>query len=396
VIEKVRIQNFKCLRDVTVELGPFTVLIGPNDTGKTSFLQAIHTLGLALNENMGAGLQQVLGGDYPSCLGVAVWQRDTSLSVAWRVWGRADTTGSAFEYALALPADGSIHQEALTLDNKAIYNAGKEGSQVVYTALKSNLSTPHTRGVNVLSRCAQLDRHEQHLRVELVRQALQSSAIYHFNCDQMRYPAPTQTDPDLSSSGSNLASVVDCLLRGPDRDVVLALEKQLHDSIPSLRGLATTPTPNGDQGARALQFALAGNYKPPRTRPANHVSDGAILLTAFLTLAHASTQPLLLIEEPENGLHPDRLQLVVDVLRRISTGAVGNRPRQVIITSHSPILLNAVAPNEVRIFRRTKEGDVVVTPMNSIPGIERLEKDFGPGELWHLFGEEELVAGKAQ
>ena len=40
MIKQVHIQNFKCLRDVTVELEPFTVLIGPNDSGKSSFLQA--------------------------------------------------------------------------------------------------------------------------------------------------------------------------------------------------------------------------------------------------------------------------------------------------------------------------------------------------------------------
>src|SRR6185437_4922244 len=45
MITKLHVQNFKCLRDVSVELRPFTVLIGKNDTGKSSLLEAIHTLG---------------------------------------------------------------------------------------------------------------------------------------------------------------------------------------------------------------------------------------------------------------------------------------------------------------------------------------------------------------
>ena len=44
MIDRIHIQNFKCLRDVEVELGAFNVLIGPNDSGKTSFLEAIRWL----------------------------------------------------------------------------------------------------------------------------------------------------------------------------------------------------------------------------------------------------------------------------------------------------------------------------------------------------------------
>jgi len=44
MITRLRVQNFKALRDVDVELGPFTVLIGPNDTGKSSFLEAVYAL----------------------------------------------------------------------------------------------------------------------------------------------------------------------------------------------------------------------------------------------------------------------------------------------------------------------------------------------------------------
>ncbi len=52
MIKSVRIKNFKCLLDVKVNLEPFTVLIGPNDSGKTSFLNAIQVLGLTAKQNL--------------------------------------------------------------------------------------------------------------------------------------------------------------------------------------------------------------------------------------------------------------------------------------------------------------------------------------------------------
>lgn len=48
VLKRVRVKGFKCLRDVEVDLEPFTVLIGPNDSGKSAFLQAISMPGQVL------------------------------------------------------------------------------------------------------------------------------------------------------------------------------------------------------------------------------------------------------------------------------------------------------------------------------------------------------------
>jgi AAA15 family ATPase/GTPase len=53
MLDRIQIQNYKCLRDVEVQLGDFAVLIGPNDSGKTSFLQAIRSLGIIANLPMG-------------------------------------------------------------------------------------------------------------------------------------------------------------------------------------------------------------------------------------------------------------------------------------------------------------------------------------------------------
>ena len=75
---------------------------------------------------------------------------------------------------------------------------------------------------------------------------------------------------------------------------------------------------------KALEFILAGNGQPPVTIPGSLASGGVLLLTAFLTLAYTQTQDLLLFEEPENGLHPTRLQMVVDILRN-EPGEVGSR-----------------------------------------------------------------------
>src|SRR5205085_2507049 len=152
-------------------------------------------------------------------------------------------------------------------------------------------------------------------------------------------------------TGRNLAAVLESFLTGKDRSAIASLEQSLHQAIPTLSGISL-PTLNRGGVVKALEFTLASKNGAAVTIPAGQASDGALLLTAFLALAYGDTPDILLIEEPENGLHPSRLKLVIDLLYKISRGEVGNRPRQIILTTHSPLLLNFVKPEDVRIFRR--------------------------------------------
>ena len=96
------------------------------------------------------------------------------------------------------------------------------------------------------------------------------------------------------------------------------------------------------------------------------------------------------------GLHPSRLRFVVDLLRKISKGEIGNDLRQVIITTHSSSAaeLRGTKRSSVFFAATSREG-TSIKAMDKIPNIERLSKDFAPGELWYLYGEEDLVTGHA-
>jgi AAA15 family ATPase/GTPase len=86
MLERIHIENYKCLRDVTVDLGDFTILIGPNDSGKTSFLQAIQKCATFAASTV----TKTFKGD--SQLENLVWRRDKDCSIVWEV------TGSTLEH----------------------------------------------------------------------------------------------------------------------------------------------------------------------------------------------------------------------------------------------------------------------------------------------------------
>lgn len=155
-----------------------------------------------------------------------------------------------------------------------------------------------------------------------------------------------------------------------------------------MRGVSV---PMFDDYTKTIEYVLAGPSKRPITIPCENASDGALLVTAYLALAYSDAPGTLLIEEPENGLHPSLLRLVFETLHKISTGEYGLGPRQVIIATQSPLLLNYATKEEVRIVRRDLEKGTSVTPLADVPDIDRLLKKFAIGELWYHFGEDGLL-----
>jgi len=290
-------------------------------------------------------------------------------------------------------ADGTIYDEKLSGEGlprvtaQTIPNAGGDPRQQHVRMLRldntsSQLAPGHT--VFVI-----FQKSSGYRQLHNVRDAFASLQKYHLNPDHLRSNSGLSVNPVLAPTGSNLVAVLDYIVAYPGRGPILAVEKALRESVPSIDGIYL-PVTSSQPAQKALEYSLAGNGQALTTIPAALASEGVLLLTAFLALAYSNTPEILLVEEPENGLHPSRLKQVVELLRDMSSGKDGNKARQIIVTTHSPILLNYVDPDEVRIFRRDKERGTVVLPMSKAPNLDKLRKDYGTGELWYLLGEEGL------
>jgi predicted ATPase len=361
---------------VTVDLGDFTVLIGPNDSGKTSFLEALRDVGKSTREEIGSVFSE------ERSLANLVWRKDPTRNVVWEVAGR--TGGEPFVYHVELPIDSRPRIESLEYQGKKLFwidgmeihgwqrgQLAVQGERTAFFHFFHQREEPHTT----------------------IAQEFAPTVEYHFDPEKLYGPSVPLPDAQLQPSGENLASVLDGLRNSLDRTAFDALESTLHEAIPTLRGIRLPPQRQG-QGAKTVEFILSANGQPPVAIPGKLASSGALLLTAYLALAYGNTPGVLLIEEPENGLHPFRLKLLIEILRKISTGEVGNRRRQVVVTTHSPLLLNYVKPEEVRVFVQHQERGTQVTPLTQVPDSDRLLKEFSIGELWYLLGEEKLLEGQ--
>ncbi len=360
MIDQIRIQNFKCIQDATLDLCPLTVLIGPNDSGKTSLLESIRLLEKFVT-------QEELPREQ---IERQVYRLQSKRVLRWRIVGSARS--QPLTVNLSMPASGG------------------QGFIEWNIADHENDSSLGIDRQLELAACR-----------ELTARYWESSGIYKFEPPKLRWPhAPDDTE--LSKTGDNLAAVLDAMMTGDDREGFLALEATLRRECPTLRGISLRVgrafRSLGDDemperiAQKSIEFLLAGEGKV--RVPASDVSDGVMLLTAYLALAYSNTPDLILLEEPENGLHPSRLQMIMTLLRKITTGEIGNRPRQILLTTHSPLLLNFCRKEEVRIVRRNAEGDTTIAKMEQAPNIDKLLHEFAIGELWYLLGEEGILKGE--
>lgn len=192
--------------------------------------------------------------------------------------------------------------------------------------------------------------------------------------------------PALERSGGLVPSVIDWLLR-KDRGRFDQLVKTIVERVPGLVDIGIeTPTAS----TREVHLKLDEGY----WLAADRASAGVRLLLFFLTLAHHPDPPeLVLLEEPENGLHPHRLSYVMKILRGLTEGAFGAKPVQVIVSTHSPHLLDEVDPakDQVLVFKRLPDGSRTAEPADAARLATFLD-EFKLGEVWFNQREEGLVA----
>ena len=200
--------------------------------------------------------------------------------------------------------------------------------------------------------------------------------------DALRAPAgliPANHKIALASpKGMGLVSVCDAIY-SRDVDAWIEIRRRFVELFPTAKSLELS---NSDAMQKQLGVVLVDGTRIT----AAQMSEGMLYWLAFATLAYADKPGLFLVEEPENGLHPSRIKQVVDVLRHVSATS------QVVIATHSPLVINELQPEEVSIVTRTRRHGSRVTPMRETRNFEQRSKNYALGELWLSYADGELEA----
>lgn len=205
------------------------------------------------------------------------------------------------------------------------------------------------------------------------------------NATTMR--AACEPDLPLLPSGQNLAAALDSLSSNPEyRAAFDTIQHRVQELLPRVKSVGVKSFRDGNgTSKRLLKFGSESAGKPFYFE-ADAASDGTLYVLALILFSqNPNASGISLVEEPELGLHPRLLESFVKQLREYA------RDQQIILTTHSPLLLDSLSPEEVWVTTRDDQGFSALTCMAGYPDLDRWRDNFNTGEIWMNIAEAQLA-----
>jgi predicted ATPase len=335
-IERFRVEGFRSIRQADVKLGPMTALIGANGAGKSNFALALSllsylesgSLGRFVADHGGAGSLLHRGRKVSPAMTIDLVLRDAEGLLGYRAVLRSaagDKLSVGEEAVAELSAEGDgpwISLTSNTFESSLAAAPAKGG--------------PASRVRLLLQRCKHLHVHD-------------TSESSH-----LRGLARIEDGGYLRSNGSNLAAYL-FKLRGDESEAGRAAWQRILELVqrvaPFIKELRPTPVraSGGDEPPASGPVRLDWVDELDDVYSVEHLSDGTLRAIAIITMLAQppSALPyLLVIDEPELGLHPLALALVCELSRSVSSRC------QIILATQAPAVLDHVRPEEILVADR--------------------------------------------
>jgi predicted ATPase len=395
MITELQLENWKSYEKASLHIDPISVLVGTNASGKSNALDALLFLNRVAS---GAMLTSALQGDgvqAPLRGGVEWAARRPGSVFALGIVCRADEL-TDYEYRLEGRITESrcdLHSEQLT---RIKYRPGKDEKRksqardimllrtdacpensptIIVRLYNEKQGTPRqlSRANSILFQLVgQKLRQEIQDGITEVISALRNIFILDPIPSHMRIYSPLAEK--LESDARNIAGVLAALPEEKQQEIETVLTKYA-SQLPERdirRVYAETVGKFNSDAMLYCEEHWLDNAEAP-TVDARGMSDGTLrflaILTALLTRPKAS---LLVIEEVDNGLHPSRARLLLDMLKTVGT----QRSVDVLVTTHNPALLDAMGTEMVPFItvanRDPSTGHSVLTLLEDIAQLPKL------------------------
>ncbi len=399
MITQLRLKRFKSFANATLELGPFTLLVGTNASGKSNLRDAFrllhgigrgYTLAEIIGEKRSEG-EKIWGGIRGGTRSLAFQNAETfALEVSFDFENKPG--GMTYSVEIDPGAHGRaprvVHEELTVIGSYR-----ESGFDVVHAfePLRLLARFGHTDEPGeqwsvdeypeflnhqpVLSQC--VDRHD--VDVDMRRMAinaldaLKNMRFLDPNPDAMRQPAiPGQTI--LSDRGENLAAVLHAIASNPEQKEIFVTWMQMLTPM-DVQNLAFETDPTG----RVLLMLVEASGQ---RISAYSASDGTLRFLALLA-ALLGPQPARFhfFEELETGIHPTRLNLLLNLVEQQTAQGI----TQIVATTHSPQVLLRIAPETLEhaalTYRLEGHPETRIKQLITLPDIRRLVDEQDAGRL---------------
>lgn len=388
MLKRIKIRNYKSLKEVEVELRPLTVLFGPNAAGKSNFLDALQLLSrLATSRTLKRAFSSPYRGKpiesfsygpdgLPSLrskkelsfsMEVEIELSDSIVDSIFKEMEQLRKIGNGgsnkkipkqfternFRYQLEIgmkPKDGGtlyLREEHLEIIN---YDSKKRDNSDGETIIHFSVDNPDFKKFELDRSLVSMKDFQENPYVMAICHELRKWKFFYFEPrEKMREAHSLKEVRDIGSMGEELGMFLNTLKHDKSRAKDFqALEKTLHWLVPSIDGIDVEVNEFSEVDLSLREYGVSMSSRL--------LSEGTLRLLGLLALTKGDTPAVVGFEEPENGVHPRRIRLIADYLN--TQKEVGSS--QFIITTHSPNLIDRIEKEDLlTVVRKNKATEIL-------------------------------------
>ncbi|MBS1520579.1 MAG: AAA family ATPase [Bacteroidetes bacterium] len=386
MLQKVFIENFKAIHTGTdLPIQPFTVFIGNNGTGKSSIIEALWALQIAVNSDLDRAFKEWGGLERVRNYNAYLSEKKSydPLTIALT----ALVNEKLYEYKVQINLEDGyyvVENEELKCDNELVFTFNRHQDnnkiEVYYYPKGEKNPSPffHDGRSLILSFKGSPSFYFKGLD-EFSRYILNWQFLY-LNAHNMGIP----NDEDklnrvkkLDREGRNIA------------EYLLWMKEQGEEHLDSLISKMRFVLPYIDKIEphiiketinTQIELLLYETGGKDKSIPGWLLSSGTLRILALLAIFESPNRPsVLFIDEIENGLDPRTIGLLLSQVESV----FAEKSMQVIVTTHSPFFLDMVPLESIIVSEKVKEGSVYEIPENK-SNLNAWKDKFSPGKLYTM------------
>lgn len=374
-ITRLRVKNYRALKDVTLrDLTPLTAFVGPNGSGKSTVFDVFAFLSECFSEGLRRAWDRrgrfrelrSRGAQGPIEIEIKYKEPDKT-PITYHLAIEEQSSGPSVQSEILQWTRGTVGKPFRFLEfhgGKGVAAPGEEPEKLEDRE-PSSLASGELLAVNTLG------QFEKHPRVRALREFITGWHLSYLSAQDPRGTPEAGAQEHLSSTGDNLANVIQ-YLHEQHRPHLDRLLERLTQRVPRLERVDADILADG----RLLLRIKDAPFREPIL--ARYASDGTLKLLAYLVLIHDPRPPPLIgIEEPENFLFPRLLPELAEECN------AATKQSQLLVTTHSPFFINRLGPEQVRVLYRDRDGYTKIQTAKDIPGVsDHVQEGASLGELW--------------
>lgn len=360
-LRSVAISGFTSIGHASLELRDLNVLIGANGAGKSNFIRALELLGQIVDGRLRRYVAQAGGAS--ALLNQTLNTNEIELTV--------QASSSRYRARLALSADEGLFFDVESIGHRS--SGEDDWTDVIlgFGHQETRLVEPPSGPSAELTVISQL--------LDLLR----GCRVYHFHDTSRTAPVkrsgPTADNIMLRADAGNLAAVLAGLGSGTSEDLAAyrRIASVVNQVAPFFDDFVLAP-----HGGDNIRFRWR-EKRSEKIFSVDQMSDGTLRFVCLATLLLSPRLPhLVVLDEPELGLHPSAIVQLADLLEAAATRS------QILVATQSVTLLNQFGPDDLVVVERSSEGTILRRPDTET--LETWLDEYALGELW----EKNIIGGR--